>query len=113
MGFGISAVMHIHVEIWMWLGEELGSDFQPLSSMRSAKEMDVEEGVTVSQLLDRLAARYPPIRKKIFNREKKSLYPNLSVIGTHDGQVISPFQVENTALKDGDKITVLPLYVGG
>jgi molybdopterin converting factor small subunit len=97
----------------MWLGEELGSDFQSLSPMRSAREMDIEEGVTVIQLLDRLAARYPPIREKIFDKEKKSLYPNLSVIGTRNGQVISPFHIENTILKDGDKITILPLYVGG
>jgi molybdopterin converting factor small subunit len=105
--------MHITVELWMWLGEELGSDFQSLSPMRSAREMDVEEGVTVIQLLGRLAARYPPIREKIFDQEKKSLYPNLSVIGTRDGQVISPFHIENTILRDGDKITILPLYVGG
>jgi len=105
--------MRIRVELWMWLGEELGSDFQSLSPMRSAGEMDVEEGMTVIQLLDRLASRYPPIREKIFNREKKSLSPNLSVIGTRNGQVISPFHIENTTLKDGDKITILPLYVGG
>ncbi|MBI5967729.1 MAG: MoaD/ThiS family protein [Deltaproteobacteria bacterium] len=105
--------MRILIELWMWLGEELGQDFQSPTSMRSAREMDVEEGTTVIQLFDRLAARYPPIGEKIFNRGKKSFYPNLSVIGTRNGQVISPFNIENTILKDGDKITVLPLYAGG
>jgi len=105
--------MRIQVEIWMWMGDKLGDDFQSPSEMRSMKEMDVEEGLTVIQLFERLAARYPSIREKIFNQEKKSFYPNLSVIGTRNGQAISPFQIENTILKDGDKITVLPYYAGG
>jgi hypothetical protein len=32
---------------------------------------------------------------------------------THDGLVVSPFDVEKTQIRDGYKITILPLYVGG
>jgi sulfur carrier protein ThiS len=77
------------------------------------KEMEVEEGLTVIQLFDRLANRYPLIREKIFDRESKKFLPNLSVIVTRNGQVVSPFNIEEDVLKDGYKITVLPLYVGG
>lgn len=105
--------MHIRVELWMWLSDQLGADFQSASEMRSIKEMDVEEGLTVSQLFDHLAARYPLIAQKVFNRDSKKFYPNLSVIVTQNGQVVSPFNIEENVLKEGYKITVLPLYVGG
>jgi sulfur carrier protein ThiS len=107
------SLMRIRIELWMWLGKEPGGGFQALSEMRSFREMDVEEGLTVPQLLDRLAARSPVIEEKIFDREKRRLFPNLSVVVTHDGLVVSPFDVEKSEMKDGYKITVLPLYVGG
>ncbi len=105
--------MRVKVELWLWLGNQLGEDFQSPSEMRSMKEMEVEEGLTVIHLFDRLASRYPLIREKIFDRESKKFLPNLSVIVTQNGQVVSPFNIEENVLKDGYKITVLPLYVGG
>ncbi|MDH4265722.1 MAG: MoaD/ThiS family protein [Deltaproteobacteria bacterium] len=105
--------MHVRVELWMWLGDELGSDFQPLSEMRSGKEMDVEEGLTVIQLFDRLAAQHPFIAEKVFDRKSQKFFPNLSVIVTEDGKVVSPFILEVSVIKEGYKITVLPFYAGG
>lgn len=105
--------MQVQVELWMWLGDLLGDGFESPSKMRSTKRLEVEEGITAIELFDRLAAQYPPIQEKIFARENKKLRPNLSLIVTNHGQVISPFDMENTPLKEGDKITVLPLYVGG
>ena len=106
-------MIRIQIELWMWLGDQLGADFQSPSEMRSIREMEVEEGTTVIQLFDRLAAQYPLIAEKIFNPKSKEFYPNLSVIATQNGQVVSPFNVEENELRDGYKITVLPLYVGG
>ena len=97
----------------MWLSDKLGSDFQPLSEMRSFKEMDVEEGLTVIQLFGRLAAQNPLIEKKIFDPKSQKFFPNLSVIVTEDGKVISPFNIEENVLQDECKITVLPYYAGG
>ena len=97
----------------MWLGGELGEDFQSPSEMRSIKDMEIEEGLTVIHLFGRLAFQYPLIGQKIFNRETKKFHPNLSVIVTLNGQVISPFNIEENVLKDGCKITVLPYYAGG
>ena len=113
MELGTGTAMHIQVELWVWLGEQLGEDFQSPSEMRSIKEMQVEEGTTLLQLFDRLASQYPPIDKKVFNRQNKKFYPNLSVIVTQNGQVVSPFDIYESALIDGYKITVLPLYAGG
>jgi sulfur carrier protein ThiS len=105
--------MHIRIELWMWLGKDPGPGFQALSEMRSMREMDVEEGLTVLQLLDRLAAQSRVIQEKIFDRKNRKLFPNLSVVVTHEGLVVSPLDMEKTPIKDGYKITILPLYVGG
>ena len=105
--------MRIRIELWMWLGNDPGGGFQALSEMRSFREMDVEEGLPVTQLLDRLGAQSPVIEEKVFDRKNRKLLPNLSVVVTHDGLVVSPFDVERSEMKDGYKITVLPLYVGG
>jgi hypothetical protein len=111
--FGISRDMRIRIELWMWLGDKPGGGFQTLSEMRSFREMDVEEGLTVIQLLDRLAAQSPVIEEKIFDRKNRKLLPNLSVVVTHEGLVVSPFDMEKTQIMDGYKLTILPLYVGG
>jgi len=105
--------MHIRIELWMWLGNELGGGFQTLSEMRSFREMEAEEGLTLIQLLDRLAAQSSLIEEKVFDRKSRRLLPHLSVVVTQDGLAVSPFDVEKSALKDGYRITVLPIYVGG
>jgi sulfur carrier protein ThiS len=81
--------------------------------MRSFREMEVEEGLTLIQLLDRLAAQSPLIEGKVFDRKSRKLLPHLSVVVTQDGLAVSPFDIESSEMKDGYKITVLPLYVGG
>ena len=106
-------MIRVKVELWMWLGKELGGDFQSPSEMRSLSEMDVEDGTTVQELFEHLAARYPVIGQKVFNRGNKNFYPNLSVILSSKDEVIQPHNGKNSVLKDGDKIKVLPIYVGG
>jgi molybdopterin converting factor small subunit len=105
--------MRIQVELWLWLNKELRGDFQFPSEMRSFGELELEEGLTVIQLIDRLAAQYPIIGEKIFDRGKGNLFPNLSLIVTQNGQIVSPFNMEKSVLKDGYKVAVLPLYAGG
>jgi molybdopterin converting factor small subunit len=105
--------LRIRVELWMWLGNDPGGGFQALSEMRSFREMDVEEGLTVIQILDGLAAQCPVIGEKIIDRKNRNLLPNLNVVVTDNGLMVSPFEVDKTPLKDGYKITILPLYVGG
>lgn len=104
-------MIRVKLEIWMWLGKELGKDFQSLSEMRSIREEEVKEGITIRDFIDRLAQRYQPIREKVFDRGRKSFYPH--IVATLNERVISPYEVYDRVLKDGDKITVLPMYVGG
>lgn len=105
--------MHIRIELWMWLGKELASGFQTLSEMRSFREMEVEEGLTLIELLNRLAAQSPLFEEKVFDRKSRKMLPHLSVVVTRDGLAVSPFDMEKSEMKDGYKITVLPLYAGG
>ncbi len=85
--------------------------FKSLSEMRSLKEESVEEGTTTHQLLDSLARRYPPIAQNIFDPKMKEVNPHIVV--NYNDQIISPYVVHDQVLRDGDKITVLPVYVGG
>jgi len=106
-------LIRVQVEFWLWLGKELGADFQSPSEMRSSTEIEVKEGITVQELFDHLAARYSVIGQKVYNRENRKFYPNLSVILSSKDERIQPHNGENSLLQDGDKIKVLPIYVGG
>jgi molybdopterin converting factor small subunit len=101
----------ITIEIWLWLGRELGEDFEPLSEMRSKRKETVEEGTTIREVLERLAGRYPPVAQKVFDLREKKLYTD--VVVNYNDRVISPFAVYDQVLKEGDKITILPMYMGG
>jgi molybdopterin converting factor small subunit len=93
------------------LGKELGKDFESLSEMLSRREEKVEEGITIRQLFDSLARRYPPIAREVFDLKEKRMYPH--VVVNYNDRVINPHIVHDQVLRDGDKITILPMYVGG
>jgi sulfur carrier protein ThiS len=101
----------VTIELWLWLGEELGRDFESPSEMRSIREEGVKEGTTIRQLLENLAVRYPPIAKSIFDTKAKRFFPH--VVVNYNDRVISPHNVYDQVLKDGDKILILPVYMGG
>lgn len=101
----------VTIELWLWLGNELKGDFESPSEMRSIKEEAVKEGTTILQLLNNLARRYPAFSEKVFDIEKGKLHPY--VVVNYNDQVISPHVVQDQVLKDGDKITILPMYMGG
>ncbi len=101
----------VKIELWMWFGKVLGGDFQSPSQMRSILETDVEEGMAVKVLFDRLAESYPPVGEKVFNRTAKGFYPNVVVL--FNDQVISLNELHEKILKEGDHLKIVPLYVGG
>ena len=102
-------MVRVKVELWMWLAEQLGPDFVSPSKMRSVLETEVEEGTTVRDLFENLAERYPPIREKVFRDHSFDQYVVLNLNDTS----VSPCEVCDRTLQDGDKITVLPMYLGG
>jgi molybdopterin converting factor small subunit len=101
----------VTIELWLWLGNELGKDFESPSKMRSVREETVENGTTIWQLLQDLARRYPPIAEKIFDIKERRIYPH--VVVNYNDRVINPHIVHDQVLRDGDKITIFPIYAGG
>jgi sulfur carrier protein ThiS len=78
--------------------------------MRSVKEECVEEETTIGELLENLAKCYPIIAYRVFDRKVKGLYPDVLV--TYNDRLITT-NIHEQILREGDKITVLPVYMGG
>ena len=95
----------------MWMGKELGSDFQSLSEMGSVLETGVESGTAVRAFFRGLSGQYPPIGKKVFSRETNQFYPD--VVVTLNDRVIGLNELYDRILREGDKLKVVPMYVGG
>lgn len=104
-------MISVEVELWLWLSNELQGDFTYLSPMRCVRREEVPEGTTVGQLLASLAKRYPPLANKVYDLLENKLNPYINI--NYNDRVISPYVVEDQLLKEGDKITILPMYVGG
>jgi molybdopterin converting factor small subunit len=101
----------ITIELWLGISEEFKGDFQPLSEIRTGRVEEVEDETTIWQLLEYLARSNVHFARKIFDRDTKSLYPNLVL--NYNDQVISFHEAYDKILKHGDKITILPMYAGG
>jgi molybdopterin converting factor small subunit len=99
----------IKIELWLWT--KLKVDFETPSEMRAVHQEEVEEGKTIREFLDHLSEHYPAIALKVFDRQAKILYPHLVL--NYNDHVINPHIVHDLVLRDGDKITILPMYPGG
>jgi len=104
-------MISVTVEFWLWMGKELSEEFLSPSEMRSVLKRSVEDGTTIGELFTQLANRYHPIGDKIFDSEKRVFYQHLVV--TMNNRVTSPSDLCERVLKDDDKVTVLPMYMGG
>ncbi len=101
----------VTIELWLWLSDELKGDFECLSEMRSVKIDRVEDGTTIREWLSDLVRRFPPLARRVFDIETGSLNPD--VVMNYNDRLVIPQQVYDTILKDGDRLTLLPLAGGG
>jgi molybdopterin converting factor small subunit len=104
-------MIRVKVELWLWLGDELGEAVQSPSDMRSILEVDAEEGVTVRDLFSDLAERYRSIEEKVFDRRTARFHP--TVVVTLNDRVISRPALYERPLQGGDKLLALPVHSGG
>jgi len=109
-GSGVSMI-RIRLELWLRMGKDLGKDFQRLSDTCYVLEEEIGDGVTVRNFFNHLAEKDQPIREKIFESGKNIFYPD--VVVTLNDRIIDPDELYERILKDGDKITVLPIFMGG
>lgn len=105
------AMIRVKIELWLWLGRELGGDFHSPSDMRSEMTIDIPEGDTVQTVFGQLARNYPAFAAKVFDRQSCICHGNLMV--TLNDRAFSPDEIYDQVLQDGDKVMVMPLYVGG
>ena len=101
-----------NVKLELWLSQEtLGKDFKALSEVKSALEIDIDDGTSVTMLFKNLAQRYRPIEEKIFDTDRDSFYADVMV--TLNGRILSYAEIYGRVLQDGDEIAILPMHVGG
>ncbi len=103
--------MRVTVELWLWLGNELKGEFESPSDMRSLRVEVVNEGTRIGDLLCAFASRYGAIGQKVFDLKEKRLHADL--VMTYNDELFNPHTALEQRLKDGDKLTIFPLYSGG
>jgi len=101
----------IRVELELWLGEELGDDFQVVSPIRSRALVEIREGATVAQLLAALASDHPLFAKRVFDLEMGSLRSDLVLLKNE--RLVARSRIAGETLAQGDRIRVVPVYAGG
>ena len=102
-------MVRVKVEFWTrsGSGQAWGPDFESQAGKHAILNLSVPDGTTVRALFEDLE-RYPMVKKDIFDRNFRpeiNLALNSLVVG-HD-------ELYDRVLTDGDRITVLPMYVGG
>jgi len=94
----------VEVKIISWLGDMiLGEEPKNLS-------LQMEEGNTIIDLLNKLVAEYKPARDVLFNTEGR-LHGYVRII--INGRFMEFLDGLETKLHNGDKVMLLPSYAGG
>ncbi|MBS7662924.1 MoaD/ThiS family protein [Pseudomonas lalucatii] len=76
----------------------------------TAEQKRVEaEGATVRELIEGLEAHYPGIKERLLDADQMHRFVNLYV---NDNDIRFADNLE-TALQDGDSVTILPAVAGG
>jgi len=76
------------------------------------EELDIREGTTLSELLDKLAGLYgQPFKKEVFEPGLKDLKTGFVV--TVNGILMGQINGVQTKLKEGDNIILMSLMSGG
>ena len=104
-------MINIRVELWLLPKEKLDEDFKALSGGKSAIEIKIDEGTSVTKLFKKLAELYGTIEENIFDKNQKIFHPNLILI--LNNKIMSFPEVYEKRLKDGDEIKVTPIFIGG
>jgi molybdopterin converting factor small subunit len=101
----------IQLELWLWLGPELGGEFEALSDMRSLLDTRVMPGTTIIELFHRVADDYPAFGEKVFDTRMNEL--RWSVVMIYNGLAVEPQDGYDHVLGDGDRIKIVPVHAGG
>ncbi|MFH0768669.1 MAG: MoaD/ThiS family protein [Chloroflexota bacterium] len=98
----------VHLEILSWLTETL--DIEGNNDTISL-EQEIEEGKTVSDLLNRLATRYPRFGQVVFDVNAQKLTERVSIF--FNGRNLELANGLATRLSDGDTLAFVAPIIGG
>jgi len=79
---------------------------------KTEEEVDVKEGASLSDLLNRLTKTYGENLKSLFDEDEKNVL-DPSYIVTINGVLIGRLRGMKTRLKGGDRISLMTLISGG
>ncbi len=82
----------------------------PLQKLVNNQAEVTAEGASVQELIDNLEADYPGLKERICDENGRiRRFVNLYV----NGEDIRFLQAEQTSLKDGDEVSIIPAIAGG
>ena len=103
--------MRVRVELWLGLGKREAEAAGLGSGMCARLDLEPEEGTTVRELFGQLAEQYRPVAEHIFDAGAREFRPDVLV--TVNERIVGRTEVCCVRLKDGDKLAVFPLQIGG
>ena len=98
----------MRVEVLSAFAEVLG---MPNAIEEAIPEADEGHGLSVRQLVERIAARYKHFGDEAFDRDTHQLTGTVAVF--HNGSALELSTGLETILKDGDTLAFVPVIAGG
>ena len=82
----------------------------PLTQATSGQSVVEVEGATVTELIEAIESRFGGLRKMIYN-ERGQLHRHIII--SVNGEDIRFLEDHDTAVFDGDEVSILPVIAGG
>ncbi|MGQ9858833.1 MAG: MoaD/ThiS family protein [Thermodesulfobacteriota bacterium] len=104
-------LIRVEIELWLGLEEDLGGVFQRISPVRSRAVFQLASGTSVGELFSSVAREIPLVCQRVFNAETRKFSPEVVVI--KNDAVASGSTLSEEKLSHGDRILIVPVYLGG
>ena len=99
------------IKVRLKITPSLASYFETTSSDWILLNKEVREGGSVQDLLGGLASEYKAFRESIFDPDLGRILQRIMIV-LNDRLLQFP-EMQETPLKDGDSVVLLPVYTGG
>jgi len=100
-------MLKVKLKINSWLSKGLDADSTGFDEII----MSIPEGETVVGLIRHFASENGVFRKAILDEKQQEILSNIVII--LNGRIVNPGGRSETALKEGDEVTFVPMLHGG